>query len=81
MIQEQTMLDVAGPELVVLHAVEPLGDGAGGTDHELGPNGLGEGVCAGRVGVVDDDLGDAIAVAQVEEDELAEVAAAVDPAG
>ena len=41
----------------------------------------GDRVGGGRLGRVDDDLGDAVAVAQVEEDELAEVAAAVDPAG
>ena len=35
----------------------------------------------GRVGRVDDDLGDPVAVAEVEEDQLAVVAAAVDPAG
>ena len=34
----------------------------------------------GRVGRVDDDLGDPVAVAEVEEDQLAVVAAAVDPA-
>jgi hypothetical protein len=30
---------------------------------------------------IDDDLGDALAVANVEEDQLPEVAAAMDPAG
>ena len=35
----------------------------------------------GRVGLVDDDLGQPVAVAQVEEDELAVVAAPMDPAG
>ena len=35
----------------------------------------------GRVRRVHDDLGDPVPVAQVEEDELAVVAAAVDPAG
>ena len=36
---------------------------------------------AGRLLGVDDDLGDAVPVAQVEEDELPEVAATVHPAG
>ena len=35
----------------------------------------------GRVRCVHDDLGDSVPVAQVQEDELAVVAAAVDPAG
>ncbi len=35
----------------------------------------------GRFRRVDDDLGDPVPVAQVEEDELAVVTAAVDPAG
>ena len=42
---------------------------------------LGDGVGLGRLGPVDDDLGDPVAVAQVEEDQLPVVAAAVDPAG
>ena len=74
-------LDLAGGELVVLHAREALGDGAADAHHVLAADALGDGVGLGRVGIVDDDLGDAVAVAQVEEDELAEVAAAVDPAG
>ncbi len=48
-------------------------------DDELGAHGLGLGV-HGRAGFGgDDDLGDAAAVAQIEEDEVAEIAAAVDP--
>ncbi len=35
----------------------------------------------GRVGFVDDDLRDPVPVTQVEEDQLAVVAAAMDPAG
>ena len=42
---------------------------------------VGDGVRLRRVGVVDDDLGDAVAVTQVEEDELAQVTPTVDPAG
>ena len=52
-----------------------------GADDELGADALGVGVGARGVGLVDHDLGDPVAVAQVEEDELAVVAAAVDPAG
>jgi hypothetical protein len=37
-------------------------------------------MCFGMQFFVEDDLGDASAVAQINEDELAEVAAAMDPA-
>ena len=47
---------------------------------ELGPDPAGRLVGGGRVGLVDDDLGDPVAVAQVQEDERSVVAAAVDPA-
>ena len=50
-------------------------------DHELAADGRGDRVRLRRLLRVDDDLGDAVAVAQVEEDELAQVATAVDPAG
>ena len=49
--------------------------------HELGADPAGRRVGLGRVGLVDDDLGDPVPVAQVEEDQLAVVAPAVDPAG
>ena len=50
-------------------------------DDELAPDPAGDRVRLGRVGLVDDDLGDPVAVAQVQEDELAVVAPAMDPAG
>ena len=50
-------------------------------DDELAADPAGDLVGLGRVRLVDDDLGDAVAVAKVEEDQLAVVATAVDPAG
>jgi len=38
-------------------------------------------VGGGRIGLVDDDLGEAVAIAQVQEDQLAVIASAMDPAG
>ena len=49
-------------------------------DDVLGAGGFGLGVGFGGGFLVEDDLGDAGAVAEVEEDEVAVVAAAVDPA-
>ena len=56
-------------------------DGPRDRDDELGADPAGRRVGLGRVGLVDDDLGDPVPVAQVEEDQLAVVAPAVDPAG
>ncbi len=55
-------------------------DTAFDSDDVLGARGFGLGVSSGGVLLVEDDLGDAGAVAHVEEDEVAVVAAAVDPA-
>ena len=37
-------------------------------------------MCVGLIGPIDDDLGDPVPIAQVEEDQLAVVAAAMNPA-
>ena len=74
-------LDVAGRQARVLGPGEPALDVADDRDDELGADPAGLLVRGRRVGLVDDDLGQAVAVAQVEEDELAVVAAAMDPAG
>ena len=50
-------------------------------EHELAAGARGDRMRLGRFGRIDDDLRHAVAVAQVDEDELAHVAAAVDPAG
>ncbi len=50
-------------------------------DHELRPDPAGDCVGVRLLGPVDDDLGDPVAVAEVEEDEVAEVAPTMDPAG
>jgi hypothetical protein len=74
-------LDGAGRQLRVLRAGQPLGDGPRDRDHELGADPAGRRVGVGRIGLVDDDLGDPVPVAQVEEDQLAVVTSPVDPAG
>ena len=73
--------DVTGRQARVLRAGQPLGQQAAGADDELGPHLAGDRVGGGSGGPVEHDLGDAVAVAQVQEDQLAEVAPAVDPAG
>jgi hypothetical protein len=73
-------LDLARGQAGVLRARQAAGHGALDGHHELGAAAGGGGMRVGRVGRVDDDLGDPMAVANVEEDELAVVAAAVDPA-
>ena len=55
-------------------------DFADGGDDILGAHLLALGVAVGDKLLVENDLGDAAAVAEVEEDEVAVVAAAVDPA-
>ena len=74
-------LDRAGRQLRVLRAGQAQRDGALDHHDELGADAAGLRVGVGRIGLVDDDLGDPVAVAQVEEDQLAVVAPAVDPAG
>jgi hypothetical protein len=56
-------------------------DDPGDGHHELGPDAAGHGMGLGRIGLVDHDLRDAVAVAQVEEDQRSVVAPPVDPAG
>ena len=74
-------LDLARGELRVLRSGQPPRDLAGGAHHEFRADPRGDHVGLGGFGRVHDDLGDPVAVAQVEEDELAVVAATMDPAG
>ena len=74
-------LDLTCRQAVVLHARQAAGDVSLDRDHELGPAAGSDGVGVGRVGRVHDDLGEPVAVAHVEEDELAVIAATVNPAG
>ena len=76
-------LDVARRQLRVLRARQALRDLRRGPSRtNSGRMRLGHLVRIRRVGPrIDDDLGDAVAVAQVQEDELAVVAPPVDPAG
>jgi hypothetical protein len=71
-------LDLAGRQVRVLVALLALDDRAADRDHVLGPQRLGGGE---RVAGMEDQLHEAGAVAQVDEDEPAVVAAAVHPAG
>ena len=75
-----TTLDLAGGHVGVAEAFAALADLALYGDDVLGARGFGLGVGRGAGFLVEDDLGDAGAVAHVEEDEVAVVAAAVDPA-
>ena len=61
-------LDLAGRQLRVLGARQARRDGARDRHDELGADPAGRRVGLGRIGLVDDDLGDPVAVAQVEED-------------
>ena len=72
--------DGARRELRVLRAGEPWRDGSRDRDDELGSDPACLFVGRGGVRLVDDDLGDPVPIAQVEEDQLAVVTAAVDPA-
>ncbi len=73
-------LDLAGRHLGIDGVVVAQPHLADGGDYVLGPHLLALGVAVGRQFLVQDDLGDAGAVAQVEKDEVAVVAAAIDPA-
>ena len=75
-------LDLAGRELGVVHPLGALAHGARDLDRPLGADGLRsvEGLTAGVLRVKG-DLRHAVAVAQVDEDEAAVVAAVPDPAG
>ena len=73
-------LDLAGRELGVHRVARPRSDLAGNGEHELAPDVVGQRVrVRGRFGI-DDHLGDAGAVAEVDEDEPAVVAPGVHPA-
>ena len=74
-------LHVARRQLGVLGAGQSRGDASPDLEHELRPHRGRDLVGRRRLLGVDDDLGDAVPVAQVQEDELAQVTAAVDPAG
>ena len=74
-------LDIAGRQPRVLRTREPARDGPGDGDHILVPEHA-RGLERRRsVLAVEHDLGDAVAVAQVDEDEAAVIAPAVDPSG
>ena len=75
-------LDVAGGHLLVVLALGTLAHDAGDLDRPLGADVLG-GVERGAAGVlgVEGDLRHAVAVAKVDEDETAVVAAVPDPTG
>ncbi len=74
-------LDLTGLELRVLGAGEPFLDGPDDRYDELVPDPTRGGVRVGRVGPVDDDLGDPVPIADVEEDQATLIAPAVHPAG
>ncbi len=73
-------LDFAGVHLGVDGVFVAQADFADGGDDILGADLLALGVALGDELLVEHDLGDAGAVAEVEEDEVAVVAAAIDPA-
>ncbi len=73
--------DLAGREVGVGHALGPALDYARCLEHVLGLEGLGNRMSLRRVAGVEHDLREAVAVAQVHEDEAAMVAPTVDPAG
>ena len=76
----RAQLHGARGQLRVLAARQAGRDGALHPHHELRAHRGGDRMRLGRLLGVDDDLGDAVAVAEVEEDELAEVTSAIDPA-
>ena len=72
-------LYVAGGHIGIGEALAAVAEDSGDGDDVLGTRGFGLGVSFGGDFFVEDNLGDAGAVAEVEEDEIAVVAAAVDP--
>src|SRR5450759_2105468 len=72
--------DLASRKFGVLCARQPVGNFAGDLEHELVANRPRDGRRLGRFRLVDHDLSQAVAVAQVDEDEPAVVAPAMDPA-
>lgn len=73
--------DFTGGHVWVGLAVGAGEDGAGNLENPFGTNLLGEFVSLGVLGGVEFDLGEAVTVAEVDEDEVTVVSAAVDPAG
>ena len=74
-------LDLAGRQLRVHRLGATRDDGAARREDELGADRLGQRVRRRGRGRIDDELHDAAAVAQVDEDQLAVVAPVRDPAG
>ncbi len=72
-------LDFAGGHVGVGEAFAAVAEDSGDGDDVLGARGFGLGVSFGADFLIEDDLGDAGAVAEVEEDEIAVVAAAIYP--
>ena len=73
-------LDFAGGHFGIDGVGRAQADFADGSDDIFGAHLLSLGVAVGDKLLIEDNLGDAAAVAEVEEDEVAVVAAAVDPA-
>ncbi len=73
--------DRAGRQPGVLRAGQPRCHLTDDLDHELATDATADLVCLRRVVAVDDDLGDPVPVAQVQEDQLPVIPAPVDPAG
>ncbi len=73
--------DLAGRQIGVLLSGRAAADHAGDLDDVLATHGRRGGEAFGRASRIDDDLGLAAAVAQVDEDHAAHVAPPVDPAG
>ena len=75
-------LDLAGCEVGVGLALDAMAHLALDEDRPLGTHGLGGGEHLGRAQVgVEEDLGEALAVAQVDEDQAAEISTGTDPSG
>jgi hypothetical protein len=72
-------LHLAGPEARVHRPLRSPADLAGHPDHPLRASPVGRGVRVGGLGGMEHDLDDALAVAEVEEDHAAVVAAVRDP--
>ncbi len=73
-------LDVAGDHVGVVHSLGPLADAAADGQHVLGAQNVGAGVGLCVLRRAEHDLGQALAVAQVDEDEPAVVAPELHPA-
>ena len=71
--------DFAGGHVGIGEAFAAVAEDSGDGDDVLGARGFGLGVGFGGDFLIEDNLGDAGAIAEIEEDEVAVVAAAVDP--